>query len=76
MRSQEVQSPKIVEDVHEEDDDSSEKSDATSSSDSSDSSIEAAINGEETEEAIYERILAEQEGRDGFEEHKREEAGP
>ena len=41
---------------------SSEKSDATSSS--SDSSIEAALNGDvETEDMIYDRILAAQESK-------------
>ena len=47
-------------------DDTSEKSDPSSSENSdSDSSIEAALNGEEeTEEAIYNKILAAQESRD------------
>ena len=51
---------------------SSEKSDATSSSSSGDSSIDAALNGEDdTEQALYERILAEQEGRDEVDEERK-----
>lgn len=54
---------------------SSEKSDATSSSCSSESSIDAALNGEgETEEALYEKILAAQENRDNEEEAKTKES--
>ena len=57
----------------ENEDDSSEKSDPSSADDSSSdgSSIDAAMNGEDdTEQAIYERILAEQEGRESGEERK------
>ena len=66
--------PAQIDDVVDEqsDDDSSAKSDATSESNSSsDESIDAAINGEDdTEQALYERILAEQEGREIGEERK------
>ena len=53
---------------------SSERSDATSESNGSDtSSIDAALNGEEeTEDQLYDRILAAQEGREVQEEQKKD----
>ena len=56
-------------------DDVSEKSDPSSSENDSDSSIEAALNGEEeTEDSIYNKILASQANREnGIEEESKEQ---